>query len=99
MPQLLPGAFRRLHPITPLLRGWKWLAAAVVLGGQDALRNPDVSRVGFMALIVAGLGVLAGLASWWFTAYGIDGGDLRIDSGVFVRRSRRVRLERLQAVD
>jgi putative membrane protein len=96
---LVSGSFRRLHPITPLLRGWKWLAAAVVVGGQDALRNPDIGRLGLIALVVAGLGVLAGLGSWWFTRYGIDGGDLRIDSGVLVRRSRRVRLERLQAVD
>lgn len=95
----MPDSFRRLHPITPLLRGWKWLAAAVVFGGQNALRDLDVSALGLIALAVAVVGILAGLASWWYTRFGIDGGDLRIDSGVLVRRSRRVHLERLQAVD
>ena len=45
------------------------------------------------------MGFGAGLASWWFTRYGIDGDALRIDSGILQRRSRRVRLDRLQAVD
>jgi len=91
--------FRRLHPITPVLRGWKWLAAAVAIGAQNAFRDADITQLGLIALIVAVVGALAGLASWWFTRYGIEDGDLRIDSGVFVRRSRRVHLERLQAVD
>jgi uncharacterized protein (DUF885 family)/uncharacterized membrane protein YdbT with pleckstrin-like domain len=37
--------------------------------------------------------------SWWFTRFGFDGDALRIDSGVLNKRSRRVRLDRLQAVD
>jgi putative membrane protein len=99
MPDLPPRNFRRLHPITPVLRGWKWLAAAVVFGGQDAVRNFDLGRLGLIALIVSVFGVLAGLGSWWFTRYGIEAGDLRVDSGFLVRRSRRIHLERLQAVD
>jgi putative membrane protein len=91
--------YRRLHPVTPLLRGWKWLAAAVVFGGQNAIREVEFSQLGLIAFVVAVVGVLAGLVSWWFTRFGIEGGDLRIDSGVLVRRSRRVHLERLQAVD
>jgi putative membrane protein len=94
-----PGHFRRLHPLTPILRGWAWLAGAVAFGGQDALRAGEPGRFLIILPIIAIVGFLAGLASWWFTRYGFDGDALRIDSGIFQRRSRRVRLDRLQAVD
>ncbi len=94
-----PEHFRRLHPLTPLLRGWAYLAAAIAFGGQDAIRSSDLGRFGLIVLGVSVLGMLAGLASWWFTRYGIDGDALRIDSGILNKRSRRVRLDRLQAVD
>jgi putative membrane protein len=45
--------------------------------------------------VAAGYGYL----SWRFTRYRIDDGDLRLETGVLFRRSRRVRLDRLQAVD
>lgn len=94
-----PEHFRRLHPLTPLLRGWAWLAGAVAFGGQDAIRTGEPRRFAMFLPIIAVVGFGVGLASWWFTRYGFDGDDLRIDSGIFQRRSRRVRLDRLQAVD
>lgn len=96
-----PAHFRRLHPLTPVLRGWAWLAGAIVLGLQTAptLREGDPSRFAVMLTIVVVFGFATGLASWWFTRYGFDGNDLRIDSGILQRRSRRVRMDRLQAVD
>ncbi|HEX6336237.1 MAG TPA: PH domain-containing protein [Jiangellaceae bacterium] len=94
-----PAHFRRLHPVTPLLRGWAWLAAAIVFGGQNAVVSGDPRRFAVIIPVVAVLGFGFGFASWWFTRYGFDGDDLRIDSGVFQRRSRRVRMDRLQAVD
>ena len=94
-----PAHFRRLHPLTPILRGWAWLAGAVAFGGQDVLRAGEPSRFLAILPVIAIIGFLAGLANWWFTRYGVDGDALRIDSGIFQRRSRRVRLDRLQAVD
>ena len=94
-----PAHFKRLHPLTPLLRGWAFLAAAIGFGGQDALRSGDMGRFGLTIVGIAVLGMITGLVSWWFTRYGFDGEALRIDSGVLNRRSRRVRLDRLQAVD
>ncbi|PSL02431.1 putative membrane protein [Haloactinopolyspora alba] len=94
-----PEHFRRLHPLTPLLRGWAFLAAAIAFGGQDALRSGEMGRFGLTVVAIAVLGMITGLVSWWFTRYGFDGDALRIDSGVLNRRSRRVRLDRLQAVD
>src|SRR5262245_62867382 len=40
-----------------------------------------------------------GFVSWWFTHYRIEAGDLYVETGVLFRRSRRVHLARLQAVD
>jgi putative membrane protein len=94
-----PGHFKRLHPLTPLLRGWAWLAAAIVFGSQNAVASGDPRRFAVIIPVVAVVGFGVGFASWWFTRYGFDGDDLRIDSGIFQRRSRRVRMDRLQAVD
>jgi putative membrane protein len=101
-----PAHFRRLHPLTPVLRGWAWLVAAVAVNGPQALGAGDVSwnvsDQGWFFLIlpiIPIVGFTVGLANWWSTRYGIDGDALRIDSGILQRRSRRVRLDRLQAVD
>ncbi|WP_222851339.1 PH domain-containing protein [Phytoactinopolyspora mesophila] len=95
-----PAHFKRLHPLTPLLRGWAYLAGVIVIMGQNALRDPG--PIGIYLVVGLGFAVLAtiaGAVSWWFTRYGFDGDALRIDSGVLMRRSRRVRMDRLQAVD
>ncbi len=95
----------RLHPLTPVLRGWRFVVAALAVivpqnadlvgGGREGLVRLGI---GVAALLV--VGGVAGVLSWRFTRYGIDvGGDLRVDSGVLFRRSRRVRIDRLQAVD
>ncbi len=92
-------AFRRLHPSTPFLRGWKWLLAGGAVLSRDAIGRVDVAQILLTMLAVLVVGAAAGAVSWWRTQYGIVGGDLRIESGVLFRRSRRVRLDRLQAVD
>lgn len=102
------GQLHRLHPLSPLLRGWKFAVAVLVVvvpQNTDAFSSPGGGfENGFApaALLALGLVVVAalyGLLSWRFTRYGIEGGDLRVDSGVVFRNSRRVRLDRLQAVD
>jgi len=90
---------RRLHPLTPFARGWAAMVAAGVFFGQDALRALDAVRLIGTLIAVAVLGSAYGLLSWWFTRYVIEGDDLRVDSGVLFRRTRHVRLSRLQAVD
>ena len=48
-------------------------------------------------LLVAG--AVYGVASWVRTKYWIDEDELRIDTGVVVRQSRRIRIDRLQGID
>lgn len=91
--------FRRLHPLTPVLRGWKVLAVVFALLLQNSVRSPGALDV----LVFVGVGVPVALAygwlSWRFTRFGVVDGDLTLETGVLFRRSRRVSLARLEAVD
>lgn len=107
--QLQP-TLRRLHPLTPLVKGWRIFAGLIASGTSQGLNSvltrdgkaftaSGVALVGG-AFIASAFGALfLGWLSWRATHYGLDDGDLRIESGIIRRRSRRIRLDRLQAVD
>ncbi|HZE38972.1 MAG TPA: PH domain-containing protein [Stackebrandtia sp.] len=91
--------FRRLHPLSPLLRGVKMLGVVIA-----ALSWQGFARfgIGIGAAIVAGGGLAAVAWSWvaWhFTGFNIAGRELHITEGVLVRRQRTIPLERLQSVE
>ncbi|HKE51644.1 MAG TPA: PH domain-containing protein [Actinomycetes bacterium] len=99
-PHHADGEWHRLHPLTPLARGWTVVAAVLFVLTQ----NVSGTAAGWTAtgVLLAGavvVGLIYGLFSWWFTRYRIEEDALRLDTGVIFRRSRRVRLDRLQAVD
>jgi putative membrane protein len=94
-----PKVAARLHPLTPFARGWAAMVTATVIIGQEAVREVDLLQLGLILLAVTAAGLLFGLWTWWFTKYVIDGDDLRVDSGLLFRRSRHIRLSRLQAID
>jgi putative membrane protein len=90
----------RLHPLSPLIRAWRLVVgvAGVALYNVEALRRNArwlPAAVG-VALVVA---IAVSVLSWAFTRYRIDADDVSVDSGVLFRRSRRVRIDRLQAID
>jgi putative membrane protein len=90
---------RRLHPVTPLLRGARMLAFAVA-----AISWQGYARLGFVhwALLIVALlivGLAAAVVSWLVTGYQVMGRELRIWEGLLWRRTRTIPLERLQAVD
>jgi putative membrane protein len=90
----------RTHPASPLVR-----AGRIVVGllGIAVVNLRDTEQAGrWLPLIGLALAVLAAAAayvSWLFTSYRIADGDVRVNSGVFIKRVRRVRIDRLQAVD
>lgn len=92
--------FRRVHPLTPLLRGGifvlAWVGWVLSQVRDTGLRPREVVVSGVVVLVA---GVAVGGGSWWFTRYRIDAQEIRVESGLFVRRSRRVRIDRLQAVE
>lgn len=87
----------RLHPLTPLLRGGRYLLALLVVGTQQGVREPRLLLV--VLGVAAPLFVLLGYLSWRSTRYRLAGDELQVDSGVVQRRNRRVPLARLQSVD
>jgi putative membrane protein len=98
-PPLDSAAPRRLHPLTPVAKGWKAMAVVLAVFGQEAARTQETRLAGIVAGSVFVVALLWGLLHWVFTVYRIEDDDLRIDSGVLFRRTRHVHLGRLQAVD
>lgn len=95
------GPWLRLHPLSPALRSWKLFVALIAVVGQEQARHsPFPARA---LALVAGAVLVAVVPvtwlSWRRTTWRVEDGDLRMESGILVRRSRRVPLARLQAVD
>lgn len=95
----------RTHPLTAVVQGTRWAAAASVglvgsifTGGGWGDLGPFIS---LLAALGGGLlvGMVVGYAMWRFTRYVIDGTELRITSGVVTKSSRRIPYERIQSVD
>jgi putative membrane protein len=93
------GQRQRLHPLTPLLRGAKILAATIA-----AISWQGYAQLGFLGwaltvVIVLVAGVALAAVSWAVTGYEVVGRELRVSEGLLWRRTRAIPLERLQAVD
>lgn len=94
----------RTHPLTGVVQGALWAIAASfglvssMSGGGWGSLSPILSA---LIAVVAGLllGMLVGFLSWRFTRYVIDGTELRINSGIITKSSRRIPYERIQSVD
>jgi putative membrane protein len=90
--------FRRLSPLTPLVRSF--LLVVVVLGSTwDDLLRGDVGPIGYILLAMLVAGGVFGAASWLRTKYWIESDELRVDTGILSRQSRRIRVDRLQGID
>jgi len=109
------GQWHRVHPLTPAVHSWQALVVLLVVAvqdvGQNALRQaggvpgqpgPDASWLRAGVPIVLGVAVVVVVLlvmSWRFTRYRVTAEALELRHGVVVRRQRRARLDRLQAVD
>jgi putative membrane protein len=90
--------FRRLSPLTPLVRGAIFLVAVVATTWDDLLRG-DLGPIGLLLLLVLVAGGVLGWASWLRTKYWVEADELRVDTGVIYHQSRRIRIDRLQGID
>lgn len=93
------AGWRRLHPLTPLLRGGRFVLLLLAVVGQQGLREASVEALLGVLAIGLPLGVLFGWVAWRAMRYRVTGTELQVESGVLTKRSRRVPLARLQAVD
>ncbi|MGW8567337.1 PH domain-containing protein [Isoptericola sp. NPDC055881] len=103
--------WRRVHPVTPFVRGWAAVVAILVIAGQQVL--DDVARAieaageirGLWWMVLLGLVVLVGIIfgyaalAWRMTAYAVDDDVVHLRKGILFRQQRHARLDRLQAID
>ncbi|MCW2801283.1 MAG: hypothetical protein JWQ70_2755, partial [Aeromicrobium sp.] len=94
----------RTHPLTGVVQGALWAAAASfglvssLSGGGWGSLSPFISAlIAVVGGLLLGMGV--GFLGWRFTRYVIDGTELRINSGILTKSSRRIPYERIQSVD
>ena len=108
------GDWARVHPVSPLVRGWIALAAIAFVVGRnwvDQVIGADGGGGGTppngTALLIGGAVLAAVLLilavafflSWWFTRYQVTEDHVRVHSGVVFRQQRQARLDRVQAID
>ncbi|MCX6407566.1 MAG: PH domain-containing protein [Propionibacteriales bacterium] len=96
---------RRTHPLSGAVQGAMWAGVVIIAANLPSLKEEVVPDgpwwLGLLVIAGGGLvvGEVLGFLSWWFTRFVIDDAELRIDSGVLTRRSRRAAFERIQSVD
>lgn len=102
--------WRRMHPVTPALRGWKVFAAFIAAIGFQAADNlRDLGEwlgPGRTWLVVLGVLVLVALVgfaysalAWRVTRFAVTDEAVHLRTGLLFRQQRQARLDRLQAVD
>ena len=94
-----PEPRKRLHPLTPVLRGAKSIAVIVAALSWQTLSSVGLERFALLVLAVAAAVVVVSVVSWLNTGYAVVGRELRISEGLLWRRHRAIPLERLQAVE
>ena len=93
--------WHRLHPLSPLIQAGRLLtglaSALVIALAEGAGKGGWASRIPEVAVVV----VLAGAAvvRWLVTRWRLEGGTLRIETGLLRRDSRRLPVTRIQSVD
>ncbi|HZJ06333.1 MAG TPA: PH domain-containing protein [Nocardioidaceae bacterium] len=90
--------YRRLSPLTPVARSGILIVAVLAATWRDLLRG-DLGPFGWLLLGLLIVGGIYGGTSWLRTKYWIESDELRVDTGVINRQSRRIRIDRLQGVD
>ena len=106
--------WHRVHPISPLVRGWVAVVAVIFIFGRNSLESVFTrgwdggdSLTGgppapFIAAVVGAAIVAFGVAfflSWRFTRYQVTDEHVHINSGIVFRQQRRARIDRVQAID
>ncbi|MFC4337979.1 PH domain-containing protein [Salininema proteolyticum] len=108
------GERKRLHPLTPFLKIPQFFIPVLtyIVINLPFGQEPDFNF--YIGLATAGLTVIGGFVSWFFTGYRVDlgsesgpdeparsrsGPELQIIEGVLTRKRRSIPLSRLQSVE
>lgn len=90
--------WRRLHPLSPVVRGGRGTIAVVIVLLPLAFGGGRLSDA-VPQLVIVGVLLVTGFVSWLVTRWRIEGDDLHLETGLFRRRSIRFPLSQLQAID
>ena len=97
-----PGSdWRRLHPLSPLLRAGRFVVVATALLADDLAARFDLGPA-WAGLFLLGALVVGAGAGWWVwsaTGYRVTADEIELRTGVLFRRHRRLPLARLETVD
>jgi putative membrane protein len=94
------GGWHRLHPLSPLVRAGPIVSGIiVVLVTTYVLRSGSDTWGSFAHAFAPALLVVLGVVSWLVTRWRIEGGHLRIETGLLRRSSLRFPLSQIQAID
>ncbi|MGI8808056.1 MAG: PH domain-containing protein [Acidimicrobiales bacterium] len=97
----LGSDWRRLHPLSPLLRAGRFVVVAATLLADDVLSRLELApRLAALVLLAAlVVGAAAGWWAWSATAYRVTADEVELRTGMLFRRHRRLPLARLESVD
>lgn len=94
---------KRLHPITTVINFFKYMKEFIapfiiilLFGGKGS--GMDFWQIIFPAIFIL-LSLFNGILSWLRFTYRVEEGELRIESGLFVRKKRYIPFERIQSLD
>jgi putative membrane protein len=90
--------WQRLHPLSPVIRAGRVVAGFVVVFAIGSNGGGHTTSKLFDLGLIA-LSIVLGVVNWLVTRWRLDASTLIIESGLLRRRSRRLPLARLQAVD
>ncbi|WP_180954591.1 PH domain-containing protein [Bacillus sp. V5-8f] len=95
---------KRVHPVAAVSSGIRMLREAffpliilLIFGGGESGPWAVFELIAVPVIIVLLIGY--GILDWLRFTYWIEGGELRIESGVFVRKKRYIRFERIHSLD
>jgi putative membrane protein len=99
--RLTDGRWRRLHPLSPVVRSGRAVLALVVALGATASFPGNGSGGGlrWIDLVILPVVVVAAVVNWLVTRWKLDGPTLRIETGLLRRESLQLPVARIQAVD
>jgi putative membrane protein len=96
---MLDQGWRRLHPLSPLVRSGRGLLAVLALAGLSTSGVVGGTGTRWYDLALPVLVAVAALINWFVTRWKVDGVTLRIETGLLRRDSRQLPIARIQAVD
>ena len=94
------SGWRRLHPLSPLVRSGRAVLAVLALAGLSSsgvVGSGAGTRWWDLALVALVAG--GAVVNWLVTRWKVDGATLRIETGLLRRDSRQLPIARIQAVD